>query len=200
MLHYYSCLRFQPLRRGPAFMLHALTESPDALEPAILSRIESYFWRCGRDLSVALRGPLAAVTVVRCAASGRSELLLTVANAIADRPSVIMLLDDLLTAYARIEAYSGLPIRDAYGGLHPHECTLTFNDEVAGPVPATQALVLGRRLNIGSRQTISVLCSGNDSRWPAAAASRPSSRPMRHRRASMNLRPLPIGMGTYLAV
>lgn len=49
-------------------------------------------------------GPLAALTVLRNRSRGCSELLLTVHHAIADGRSGIMLVDDLLTAYAAAEA------------------------------------------------------------------------------------------------
>ena len=55
-------------------------------------------------------GPLAAVTVLRSQSRGCSELLLTAHHAIADGLSVIMLVDDLLTEYAKAEAhFEGLP-------------------------------------------------------------------------------------------
>ncbi len=58
-------------------------------------------------------GPLAAVVILRCPSRGASELLLMVHHAIADGLSAIMLVDDLLTEYARAEARVNLPPRPA---------------------------------------------------------------------------------------
>jgi hypothetical protein len=54
-------------------------------------------------------GPLAAVTVLRSPSRGRSELILTAPHAIADGMSGIMLMDELLTEYAKLEANIELP-------------------------------------------------------------------------------------------
>jgi len=54
-------------------------------------------------------GPLAAVTVLRSRPRGCSELLLTAHHAIADGMSAIMLMDDLLTEYAKAEANPDAP-------------------------------------------------------------------------------------------
>ena len=52
-------------------------------------------------------GPMAAVKVLRCPARGCSELLFTMPHAIADGLSAIVILDDLLAAYARVEGDPG---------------------------------------------------------------------------------------------
>jgi hypothetical protein len=54
-------------------------------------------------------GPLAAVTVLRSPLRGSSELILTAPHAIADGMSGIMLMDELLTEYAKLEANIELP-------------------------------------------------------------------------------------------
>jgi hypothetical protein len=54
-------------------------------------------------------GPFAAVTVLRSRARGRSDLLLLVHHAIADGLAAIMLVDDLLTEYAKVETESDSP-------------------------------------------------------------------------------------------
>lgn len=54
-------------------------------------------------------GPLAAVTVLRNRTRGVCEVFLTVPHAIADGMSGIMLMEDLLTEYARAEADEDMP-------------------------------------------------------------------------------------------
>ncbi len=56
-------------------------------------------------------GPMAAVAVLRCPSRANSYLLLMVHHAIADGLSAIMLVDDLLTEYARAEGRVNLPPR-----------------------------------------------------------------------------------------
>jgi Condensation domain len=58
-------------------------------------------------------GPLAAVAILRCPTRATSDLLVMVHHAIADGLSAIMLVDDLLTEYARAEARVDLPPRPA---------------------------------------------------------------------------------------
>jgi hypothetical protein len=61
-------------------------------------------------------GPLGAVTVLRSPGHNRSELLLSVHHAIADGRSTLMLVDDLLTEYARAESNGDVAERP---GLRP---------------------------------------------------------------------------------
>ena len=58
-------------------------------------------------------GPRAAVSVLRCPSRCYSEVLLTVHHAVADGVSGIMLMDDLMTEYARVEADPEAPFRPA---------------------------------------------------------------------------------------
>jgi hypothetical protein len=45
--------------------------------------------------------------------------------------------------------YGVLNLRNAYGSLHPRECTLMFKNDVVGPVLVLEALVMAQRLIIG---------------------------------------------------
>ncbi len=58
-------------------------------------------------------GPFIAITVFRNRELNKSVLLISTHHSIADGPSAMMLVDDLLTEYARIEAQSSAPARPA---------------------------------------------------------------------------------------
>jgi hypothetical protein len=66
-----------------------------------------------QQTNLSANGPLAAVTVLRNRAQGRCEVFLMLPHAIADGMSGIMLMDDLLTEYARAEAGEDRPMSPA---------------------------------------------------------------------------------------
>ena len=69
-------------------------------------------------------GPLAAVGVLRSRSHGCSELILSVHHSIADGRSAIMLVDDLLTEYAILEAQIEGPPRPALPAISPRRAVI----------------------------------------------------------------------------
>jgi hypothetical protein len=45
--------------------------------------------------------------------------------------------------------YGVINVANAYGSLHPRQCTLTFNNQGLGPSLVIQGLVMGQRMNVG---------------------------------------------------
>ncbi len=109
-------LRAAVVRGSDGYRRYHVYEVPPQIPFEILDYDDQLPWReeTARlmDLNLPPVGPLAAVRVFRSRARNCCELLLTVHHGIADGRSAIMLLEDILTEYARAKGFfsvSSLP-------------------------------------------------------------------------------------------
>jgi hypothetical protein len=71
------------------------------------------------------------------------------ANRLFERAAPVLMTSKDIRVTLLATNYGVLNMRDAYGSLHPRECTLVFKHDGVGPSLVMETLVLQQRLNIG---------------------------------------------------